>query len=130
MAGAAGLAVGHVTHRHPFAATVLECFRVTIVAAENAGVKIVAEIADYCPSAVLECQVGRFIADVALVAITGGGKCGFAVMAAAARLAFSHLGHRGLAGPLTVVVLLGVTVVALVCLRMEIMAEDGIIYRL
>lgn len=93
MAGATGFAIGHISHCHSLAATVLEGFGVAVIALEDAGVEIVAEISDYRASAVLECQVGRFIADVALVAIASGGECCFAIMAAAARLAFFHLGH-------------------------------------
>jgi len=129
MAGATGFAIGHISHCHPLAATVLEGFGVAVIALVDAGMEIVAEISDYRASTVLECQVGRFITDMALVAIASGGECSFTIMAAAARLAFSHIGHRGLAGALTVVVLLCVAVVALVCLRMEIMAENSIIYR-
>lgn len=50
-------------------------------------------------------------------------------MTAAARLTFSHIGHGGLAGALTIVILLGVTVAALVGLNVEIMAEYRIVNR-
>lgn len=96
----------------------------------DTGVEGVAKVADYGTSATLEGKVGRFVADMALVAVTGSCKGGFAVMAAAARLALLHIGHGGLTGALAVVVLLGVAVAALVCLGMEVMAEYGVIDRL
>lgn len=101
-----------------------------VTALVGSGVEVMAEVADYGAAAVLEGQVGRLVAHMALVTVTGSSKGCLAIMAAATGFTFDHISHGGLAGPLAVVILLGVAVAALVYLDVEIMAEYGITDRL
>lgn len=71
MAGTAGLAFGHICHGHPLTATVGEGLGVAVRALIRSSVEVMAEIANYRAAAVFEGQVGRLVANVALVTVTG-----------------------------------------------------------
>lgn len=71
MAGATGFALSHLSHGHPFAATIREDLGVTIGAFVCSGVEIMAEVANNRAAAVFEGQVSWLVANVALVAVAG-----------------------------------------------------------
>lgn len=81
MASTTGFTLGHVSHSHPLATTVWKILGVAVTAFVDRCVKVMAEIADNRTPAALEDQVGRLIADVAFIAITGSSKSGLAIMA-------------------------------------------------
>ena len=84
MANATGFTLGHVDHGHPLTTTVWKILSVAVVAFVDRGVKVMTEVTDYRTLAILEDQVGRFIAYVAFVTVTGNGKRCLAVMAGTA----------------------------------------------
>ena len=71
MAGATGLAFGHICHGHPLAATVGEGLGVAVRTLVCCSMEVMTEIADHGTAAVFEGQVGRFVAHVTLVTVTG-----------------------------------------------------------
>ena len=71
MAGTAGLAFGHICHGHPLTATVGESLGVAVRALIRSSVEVMAEVANYRTTAVFKGQVGRLVANVALVTVTG-----------------------------------------------------------
>ena len=70
MAGATGLAFGHICHGHPLAATVGEGLGVAVRALIRSSVEVMAEVANYRTTAVFERQIGRFVACMAFVAVS------------------------------------------------------------
>jgi hypothetical protein len=81
MASTTGFTLSHVSHSHPLATTVWKILGVAVVAFVDGCVKVMAEITDNRTSAALEGQVGRLIAGVAFIAVTGSSKSGLAIMA-------------------------------------------------
>lgn len=71
VAGATGFALGHISHGHPLASTIREGFGVAVRTFVRSGMEVMAEIADHGTAAVFEGQVGRFVARVTLVTVTG-----------------------------------------------------------
>ena len=71
MAGATGLAFGHVSHGHPLATTVGEGLGVAVRTFVRSSMEVMAEVTNHRTTAVFEGQVGRLVANVALVAIAG-----------------------------------------------------------
>lgn len=71
MAGTTGFALCHISHGHPLASTIGEGLGVAIGALIGSGMEVMAEIADHGTAAVFEGQVGRFVARVTLVTVTG-----------------------------------------------------------
>lgn len=71
MAGSTGFAFGHICHGHPLTATVGEGFSVAVRAFVRGGMEVMAEVTNDSAAAVFKGQVSRFVANVALVAITG-----------------------------------------------------------
>lgn len=71
VACATGLALCHIGHGHPLASTIGEGFGVAVRTLVRCGMEVVAEVTDYGTAAVFEGQVGRFVTNVTLVAITG-----------------------------------------------------------
>ena len=71
MTGATGLTFGHICHGHTLASTVGEGLGVAIRTFVGCSVEVMAEVTNHGATAVFKGQVGRFVASVALVAITG-----------------------------------------------------------
>ena len=71
MTGATGFALCHICHGHPFAAAIGEGLGVAVRTLVCCSMEVMTEIADYGAAAVFEGQVGRLVANMALVAVTG-----------------------------------------------------------
>jgi hypothetical protein len=84
VAGAAGFALSHISHSHPFAVTVGENFGVAVVALIGGGMEIMAEVADNSATAALKGQVGWFVVDMTGAAVCFNGEGDLAIMAATA----------------------------------------------
>lgn len=71
MAGATGFAFGHICHGHPLATTVGEGLGVAVRALVRCSMEVMTEVTNNGATAVFEGQIGRLVANVALVTITG-----------------------------------------------------------
>ena len=71
MTGATGFALCHICHGHPLATTIGEGLGVAVRTLVCCSMEVMTEIADYGAAAVFEGQVGRLVANMALVAVTG-----------------------------------------------------------
>lgn len=96
VARTAGLALLHLFHGGTLGITVREYLGVAVIASVGCCVEIVAEIANYGAPAVLEGEVCRLVAYMALITVSAGCKGVFPIMTNAAGLAFLHLGHGDL----------------------------------
>lgn len=125
VAGAAGLALVHVSHGGlECAGLVGEDLGVAVGTLVHAEMEVVAEV---CLAGIgLEQDVGRLVAFVALVALTLDGEGIRAVVAAAAGFPFFHLGHGCLGCAGLVGEYLGVAVWALEHADMDLVAEDRV----
>lgn len=97
MAGTAGFTLVHVAHLG-FESSCLEreCFSVAVSTFVHAEVEFVAEVCIACFC--LEKHIAGFVTFMALVALTGYGKCILAVMAGAAGFTSFHTCHGSLEG--------------------------------
>ena len=84
VAGTTGLALLHLFHGYTLATAIGERLGMAIRALVSCGVEVMTEIADDCATAVFVGQVGRFVTDMAFVAVAAGGECGLAIVTAAA----------------------------------------------
>lgn len=71
MASATGFALCHISHGQPLAPTIGEGLGMTIGAFVCCGVEVMAEVTDYGAATAFKGQVGWFITNVTLVAVTG-----------------------------------------------------------
>lgn len=71
MAGATGFTFAHIGHGHPLSTTIGERLGVAVAALVRCSMEVMAEVTNYGTTAVFKGQVGRLVANVALVAITG-----------------------------------------------------------
>lgn len=127
MAGPAGFSFVHIFHLcFEFAGFKREDFGVAVSAFVHAEMDVVTEVglSRFC----LEEYVARFVAFMALVALTGYGKCIFAIMAGTAGSAFLHAFHGRFERTGFVREGLGVAVRAFEHAVMDLMAEKCICY--
>lgn len=97
MAGTTGFPLLHIFHGHSLATAIGEGLGVTITTRVGGGVEVMTEVADNGATVVLEGQIGRFVAHMTLVTITGSCEGCFAIMAAATGFPFNHISHSGFA---------------------------------